>query len=266
MRSIIQHLILACAAGLAGVAHASPDVRVVVTGTVESNAFTTGTFAGVPAGAPVRMTINLDSTNFLDSPNLPGVTRGYRFTPADFSLQVGSVTTTLRSSPLPPAYFCLRNNDPRADGFFISQGTDIDVQIPLQMTPNNFGIAFNRTFNSIPPVGPDPTLQSLNLRDAVGSWGYDNLAVYNFTVELNENITPLLFSYERITISLLCDDIDFNNNGVFPEDQDVVDFFDVLAGGSCPACNDIDFNNNGVFPEDQDVIDFFNVLAGGECS
>jgi trimeric autotransporter adhesin len=68
-----------------------------------------------------------------------------------------------------------------------------------------------------------------------------------------------------------CDDIDFNNNGVFPEDQDVIDFFDVLAGGTpatCDAivgCNDIDFNNNGVFPEDQDVVDFFNVLAGGLC-
>ncbi len=68
-----------------------------------------------------------------------------------------------------------------------------------------------------------------------------------------------------------CDDIDFNNNGVFPEDQDVVDFFNVLAGGSpgtCDpfdGCNDIDFNNNGVFPEDQDVVDFFNVLAGGAC-
>jgi trimeric autotransporter adhesin len=70
---------------------------------------------------------------------------------------------------------------------------------------------------------------------------------------------------------LTCDDIDFNNNAVFPEDQDVTDFFTVLAGGapaSCDGtlgCNDIDFNNNGVFPEDQDVIDFFNVLAGGIC-
>jgi hypothetical protein len=68
-----------------------------------------------------------------------------------------------------------------------------------------------------------------------------------------------------------CDGIDFNNNGVFPEDQDVIDFFDVLAGGTPSTCNatlgcqDIDFNNNGVFPEDQDVIDFFNVLAGGSC-
>ncbi len=63
-----------------------------------------------------------------------------------------------------------------------------------------------------------------------------------------------------------CDSIDFNNNAVFPEDQDVVDFLSVLAGQECGACNDIDFNNNQVFPEDQDVIDFFNVLAGGNCS
>ncbi|GDY00439.1 hypothetical protein LBMAG48_28420 [Phycisphaerae bacterium] len=68
-----------------------------------------------------------------------------------------------------------------------------------------------------------------------------------------------------------CDPIDFNRNGVFPEDADVMDFFNVLAGAPCPttdmslpAC-DIDFNNNGVFPEDQDVLDFFNVLAGGSC-
>ncbi|HLP84062.1 MAG TPA: immunoglobulin domain-containing protein [Phycisphaerales bacterium] len=68
-----------------------------------------------------------------------------------------------------------------------------------------------------------------------------------------------------ITISA-CNDVDFNNNGVFVEDQDVTDFFNVLAGQECLACDDIDFNNNDVFPEDQDVIDFFNVLAGGPCS
>ncbi|HLP84707.1 MAG TPA: hypothetical protein VK157_10195 [Phycisphaerales bacterium] len=62
-----------------------------------------------------------------------------------------------------------------------------------------------------------------------------------------------------------CDSIDFNRNNVFPEDQDVIDFFNVLAGADCPTCRDIDFNNNGVFPEDQDVIDFFNTLAGGAC-
>jgi hypothetical protein len=60
-------------------------------------------------------------------------------------------------------------------------------------------------------------------------------------------------------------DIDFNNNGVFPEDQDVIDFFDVIAGGECPVCDDIDINNNGVFPEDADVVCFFTLLAGGTC-
>jgi hypothetical protein len=74
-----------------------------------------------------------------------------------------------------------------------------------------------------------------------------------------------------LTVANVCDSIDFNRNTVFPEDQDVIDFFNVLSGAPCPyllpvgiPC-DIDFNNNGVYPEDQDVIDFFNTLAGGTC-
>jgi hypothetical protein len=60
-----------------------------------------------------------------------------------------------------------------------------------------------------------------------------------------------------------CDLVDFNRNGVFPEDQDLIDFFDVLAGAPCPtdSCNDVDFNNNCIFPEDQDIIDFLNTLS-----
>ncbi len=65
-----------------------------------------------------------------------------------------------------------------------------------------------------------------------------------------------------------CDLIDFNQNDVFPEDQDIIDFFNVLAGGACSTgnCQDIDFNNNEVYPEDRDVIDYLTVLAGGPCS
>ncbi len=63
----------------------------------------------------------------------------------------------------------------------------------------------------------------------------------------------------------VCDSIDFNGNGVFPEDQDVTDFFRVLAGEPCGACADIDFNNDGVFPDDRDVTAFLTVLAGGGC-
>lgn len=64
-----------------------------------------------------------------------------------------------------------------------------------------------------------------------------------------------------------CSGIDFNGDGVFPSTQDVITFFNVLAGGACPTnrCRSIDFNRNGAYPEDQDVIDFLNVYAGGTC-
>ena len=95
-----------------------------------------------------------------------------------------------------------------------------------------------------------------------------------YTNPRNGALFNLIYNATSVRLRVIrggCDTIDFNNNGVFPEDQDVIDFFDVLAGGT-PAtcdpvlgCNTIDFNNNGVFPEDQDVVDFFNVLAGGTC-
>jgi hypothetical protein len=64
-----------------------------------------------------------------------------------------------------------------------------------------------------------------------------------------------------------CDGIDFNRDGVFPDNQDIVDFIEVFAGGTCPTgtCNDIDFNNDGVFPDNQDIIDYIDVFAGGTC-
>ncbi len=256
---------------LAAAAGASPDVRVIVTGSVGSNGFTTGTYAGIPSGAPVTMTIDLDSADYLDSPSLPGRTRGYRFSASTFSLTVGTVTRSLRTTPPSPAYFVVRNDDPRADGFFISQGTDIDTQCPLNMTPNNYGIAFSRTFGSIPPVGPDPTLQSVNLLGALGSWGFDNISSYNFTIELNELVTPLILDYATITVSPIgptCDSIDYNADGLFPDTQDITDFLTVFAGGPCsndPNCGDIDFNNDGLFPNTLDIESLLAVFSGSPC-
>jgi hypothetical protein len=64
-----------------------------------------------------------------------------------------------------------------------------------------------------------------------------------------------------------CDSIDYNADGLFPDDNDLVDFLSVLAGGPCStgACNDIDFNNDGLFPDDTDLLKFLEVLAGGNC-
>ena len=63
-----------------------------------------------------------------------------------------------------------------------------------------------------------------------------------------------------------CADLDFNNDGVFPSDQDTTDFANVLAGADCPTCDSIDFNGDGVFPDDADFTDWLAVLAGGPCS
>jgi poly(3-hydroxybutyrate) depolymerase len=64
-----------------------------------------------------------------------------------------------------------------------------------------------------------------------------------------------------------CDSIDFNGDGVFPDNQDLIDFVFVFAGGTCPTgtCGDVDFNNDGVFPDNQDVVTLVQALGGGEC-
>jgi hypothetical protein len=64
-----------------------------------------------------------------------------------------------------------------------------------------------------------------------------------------------------------CNSIDFNGDGLFPSDEDLVDYLAVLAGGPCPTgtCDGIDFNNDGLFPSDEDLIAFLRVLAGGQC-
>jgi hypothetical protein len=64
-----------------------------------------------------------------------------------------------------------------------------------------------------------------------------------------------------------CNSIDFNGDGLFPSDEDLVDYLAVLAGGECPTgrCEGIDFNNDGLFPSDEDLIAFLRVLAGGAC-
>jgi hypothetical protein len=115
----------------------------------------------------------------------------------------------------------------------------------------------------VPTVGDEYTIvNTFVLNPSQGTFGTIN---YNVPSGVTFNVSYFPGLVRLTVITTLCDTIDFNQNGVFPEDQDVVDYLAVLAGGTCAECNDIDFNNNGVFPEDQDVLDFFNVLAGGAC-
>jgi hypothetical protein len=71
-----------------------------------------------------------------------------------------------------------------------------------------------------------------------------------------------------ITNDVLCDGIDFNNDGVAPDTEDLNDFISVFGGGPCsndPNCGDIDFNNDGVAPDTEDLNDFVSVFGGGGC-
>jgi hypothetical protein len=94
------------------------------------------------------------------------------------------------------------------------------------------------------------------------------------TAGLEYNIAVRAFSDDivdgklAVTFTPGCDSIDFNADGLFPDDNDLVEFLTVLAGGNCSpgnTCNDIDFNNDGLFPDDNDLVAFLTVLAGGNC-
>lgn len=246
--------IVVCAAALAMGASLAPAaiVRVTVTGTVENNAFPnngTNTFGGIAPGAPVLLVMDLDSNVYLDSPNLPGKTRGYNILPGQMHLTIGSVTVARRETTA--AYFVLRNNDPRADGFFISQGTDIDTEIPLQMVPANYGIQFQRTFSidTVPPL-PDDSLTSLDLLQAQGTWAYNDLSVFNFAIGLGEFSLPMILDYQTITVERVCPaDMD-NGSGTGTPDggvdiNDLLFFLTAFEAGNVSA--DLDNDGNPAF-------------------
>ncbi len=65
----------------------------------------------------------------------------------------------------------------------------------------------------------------------------------------------------------ICNDIDFNNDTLFPDVGDVADFLAVFGGAACPTgnCDGIDFNRDGLFPDVDDITTFLAVFSGGTC-
>src|SRR5262245_1549857 len=91
-------------------------VNITVTGPVDFNVIQGG-MAGIPSGAPVSMSFNVDSNVFVNSPNFP--TRGYPLDLSSFNMTVGGVPVPI-INPQPGGetpMFVLRNNDPAVDGF-----------------------------------------------------------------------------------------------------------------------------------------------------
>jgi hypothetical protein len=68
----------------------------------------------------------------------------------------------------------------------------------------------------------------------------------------------------------VCNDLDFNNDGLFPDTADIDDFLAVFSGGTCPTatppgCDSIDFNNDALFPDTGDLDSYLSVFSGGPC-
>ncbi|MFN7614048.1 MAG: hypothetical protein ACK5P8_02515, partial [Phycisphaerae bacterium] len=186
-------------------------------------------------------------------------------------------TNTISFEPkLPGAWNTMTFNNVRMQPSPIAPVHSIDVTVSRDAFgethnfTNDLGIAVN--VGTVIRADLTKPIRSVTRNDIAHPYTFDP-ATGRITIAAN----PLESGSLGVTTTYrvqydICDNIDFNNNGVFPEDQDTIDFFEVLAGGS-PAtcdpvlgCNDIDFNNNGVFPEDEDVFAFFRILAGGNCS
>jgi hypothetical protein len=131
-------------------------------------------------------------------------------------------------------------------------------------------------FTLLPPAGQaQPAdgvyLLALSLRNDHPSGPQESMPFYILFGQ-NSTQAQLVAADQYVRTVLLasgptCDSIDFNNDSLFPDDQDLIDFLSVLAGGPCSTstCNDIDYNNDDLFPDDGDLIAFLRVLAGGEC-
>lgn len=64
---------------------------------------------------------------------------------------------------------------------------------------------------------------------------------------------------------IICDSIDFNQDGFFPDTADIDALLSVFSGTVCPNCSDVDFNNDGFYPDTSDIDSFMSVFSGGPC-
>ena len=181
-------------------------VQVEVTGTVEWNFLRAFPLDQANAGDPVTMTFQIDSDVFTNSATFP--TRGYDIVPDSYSFTAGVATVGLLD-PYPAGqtpYFVLRNNDPVADGFFVSSN---NVDWPWPGLPTDtFGFCGWIESHHDVSYG-EFVLDSLDILDALGTYDYDGLTRFYFNlVDCGFEAMGLLF--EQMTISLVPVEVPFD--------------------------------------------------------
>jgi hypothetical protein len=212
---------------LVGTLQAGTIVRVTVHGEVEYNQVSAGLLGMVNTGDAASMSFLLDSDDFLDSAFFP--TRGYVIDQDSFGIQFPTFAMPLKS-PFPAGqtpYFVLRDNDPAVDGFLVSSDVNGPAGVSLQqeggLSPNfinNFYVTYG---------GSD--LSSLNLLDALGSYDFTGLTVFNWTID-DGPFNPVGLLFESMTIEIEAPWVDLGGGTVGVNGQPQLDTFGPLTAGS----------------------------------
>ncbi|MFO0832267.1 MAG: M1 family aminopeptidase [Phycisphaerales bacterium] len=150
-----------------------------------------------------------------------------------------------------------------------SPASNFTVTGPSGAVPFSLGISGSPSVATLTFSGPlAPGAYTVGLSRVTtlnGSLGVDGEIVSN-TLPSGDGLDggPISYSF---TVGVACNDIDFNNDGLFPDTADIDDFLSVFSGGACSsgACDPIDFNNDGLFPDTADIDSFLSVFSGGPC-
>ena len=170
-------------------------VNVTLNGEVEWNMISSAPLNGAQVGQSAKLTFTVDSNNFSNTPQFP--TRGYFIDKDSFKLEFPTFSIGLQN-PYPAGqnpYFVLRNNDPAVDGFFISTGTGFFDGVPLNQTGG-----FSQFKNEFHVTYEGTRLSSLNILDALGTYNFTGLSVFNWTID-DGPVNALGILFEDMTIS-----------------------------------------------------------------
>ncbi len=148
------------------------NVSVTATGIVIFNGIGAAPLSGVGGGDGVTMSFNVDSNNFVDG--APGDLRSYEIDQSSFSLAFDSPVEVGLLNPFPGTpYFTLVDGFPVSDGFFVSSSTVSPGGVALEQEPYNANLDLGYTGD---------TLSSLDILDAVGTYGFAGLTRFSFTL------------------------------------------------------------------------------------
>lgn len=171
-------------------------VTVTINGLVEWNRIPAGyPLHDAAAADPATISFTVDSTNYVNSPNYP--TRGYPINQNSFQLSFPADNVGLQI-PFPSGqtpYFVIRHNDPQVDGFLVSTSYDWPNGVPI----NAVGY-YSQLVNEFHVTYKHGTLPSLDVMDALGSYDYGGLEVFNWAIQ-DGGLDAMYIDYSQMSIT-----------------------------------------------------------------